>query len=248
MKGAAPPGLKGWKSKIQNPGLGPKVELGRIQNPDFCLKIRSLNPEYQIQNPNPEKFHYTSIKEIQESRLPRSNGIGGLSITCRYRYRIDFNQVAHGSRHSRHKRLTALSLTLTTLARTVDTTTDPWPTDISWTSVLRGECSGRVEALAPSIQDPTRCRLYSRSYPILLCSAERVRAADLAPQTTQKAPPISGFKTPSRGRYRGVHGTLTRNHSPCGDARGRLREKRASERFVMVLCTCDVYLAKRPEP
>ena len=35
--------------------------------------------------------------------------------------------------------------------------------------------------------------------------------------------------------------TLT---SPGGDARGRVREKRASDRFVTDLYTCHVYLAK----
>ena len=34
--------------------------------------------------------------------------------------------------------------------------------------------------------------------------------------------------------------TLT---TPCGDARGPLREKRASERFVTDLSGCNVYLA-----
>ena len=36
--------------------------------------------------------------------------------------------------------------------------------------------------------------------------------------------------------------TLT---TPCGDARGRVARKRASERFVMLLSGCDVYLARR---
>ena len=42
----------------------------------------------------------------------------------------------------------------------------------------------------------------------------------------------------------GLHTCPVTLTTPCGDARGRLRETRASERFVTDLSGCDVYLAR----